>query len=311
MAADISVPPSPPLRPGTVGIIWQSVRPASLVVAVLPVLVGTAAVVADHHARPAIALACLLLAVLLQGGTNSLNDAEDALTGADDVETAGSSLSIRRGWITPSQARAIAIACFTVAAALGVGIAIAVAKPGLLVLGAAALMVGWAYTAPPLRLAYRPLGELASGLPMGVGITWGTAAAQSDHVPASVWWAAVPLALLIAAVLHANNARDRGHDALVGKRTLATFLSPRAVVMEYRALLIAAPMVVLAGIAVRGLPWECALALLPGGLAVRTAFGATEETDVHGWTMFLISSVRLVLLTGITLTMGLLLSRVV
>ena len=57
---------------------------------------------------------------------------------------------------------------------------------------------------------------------MGLGIVWGTAAAQTPSVPYSVWWAAALLALITAAILHANNARDRTHDAAVGKRTLAT-----------------------------------------------------------------------------------------
>ncbi len=106
-------------------------------------------------------------------------------------------------------------------------------------------MVGWAYTAPPFRLAYHPLGEAASGLPMGLGIVWGTAAAQTASVPYAAWWAAAPLALLTAGILHANNARDRSHDAAVGKRTLATRVSVDAVVLEFR-LLVGLPAVLLA-----------------------------------------------------------------
>src|SRR6202011_2984191 len=109
-------------------------------------------------------------------------------------------------------------------------------RPALLLLGLLALAVGWPYPAPPFRLAYHPLGEAASGLPMGLGIVWGTAAAQTPAVPYSVFWAAAPLALLTAGILHANNARDRSHDAAVGKSTLATRLSARAVVLEYRVL---------------------------------------------------------------------------
>jgi len=250
-------------------------------------------------------LACLVLGVLLQAGTNVLNDAEDAMTGADDVETAFPSMSMRRGWIDVGDARRIAATAFALAAVLGLTLALGLHKPGLLLLGAAGLAIGWAYTAPPLRLAYRPLGELASALPMGVGITWGTAAAQTDHVPTAVWWASAPLALLIAAILHANNARDRAHDATVGKQTLATRISPRLVVLEYQALLVGSVPIVLVGIATGGLPATCAIALIPGALAVRAATTVNVGTDGAGWTRAMLGVIRLLVLTGVCLAIGL------
>ncbi|GAC1340678.1 MAG: hypothetical protein NVSMB29_09900 [Candidatus Dormibacteria bacterium] len=296
---------APLQRPGSLGVWWQAVRPFSLVVAAVPAVVGTAALLPTHRARPLVALACLVLAALLLAGTNSLNDAEDAGTGADDVETARPSLSLRQGWIDPAGARRVAIACFGAAGLLGVALVATLHKPGLLLLGAGALLVGWAYTAPPLRLAYRPLGELASGLPIGLGVSWGTAAAQTDRVPAAVWWSAVPLALLTAAVLHANNARDRAHDRTVGKRTLATYLPPRWVVVEYRVLTVGVLPVVALGVLAGGLPWPCLLALLPGILALRAALAVTVATDTRGWTQALIAAVQLVTLTGLCLSLGL------
>lgn len=298
-------------RPSTPTVWWQAVRPFSLVVAAVPGVVGTAALLPDHRVRPLVALGCVVLAALLLAGTNSLNDAEDASTGADDVATARPSLSLRQGWIDAAGARRVATACFVAAALLGAVMVGALHKPGLLLLGAGALLVGWAYTAPPLRLAYRPLGELASGLPIGLGVTWGTAAAQTDRIPASVWWSAVPLALLTAAVLHANNARDRVHDRTVGKRTLATYLPPRLVVLEYRLLTAGVLPVVVLAVATRGLPWPCLLALVPGALAVRAALAVSEASDAMGWTVALIAAVKLVTLTGACLAAGLVVSRLV
>lgn len=295
-------------RPGAVAVLWASVRPRSLTVAAVSSVVGTAALVPARAVEPVVAAGALVLAVLLQCATNVLNDAEDALTGADDATTSGASLAMRRGWIDPARARRIALALFLVAAVLGVTIALSTRRPGLLLLGVAALAVGWAYTAPPLRLAYRPLGEAASGLAMGVGIVWGSAAAQTAHVPAAVWWAAAALALLTAAILHANNARDRAHDAVVGKRTLATRLSPGGVVLEMRVLLIGAALVIGVGLATRGLPPWCLVAVVPALLALRAATRARAGLDGTGWTRLLIASVQLHLLTGLTLAAGLVLS---
>jgi 1,4-dihydroxy-2-naphthoate octaprenyltransferase len=263
-----------------------------------------------HLVQPLTAVGCLLLALLLQAATNVLNDAEDALTGADDYAGSGASLAMKRRWITAAQARAIAAALFAVAAVLGLVIALGTHRPGLLLLGLVGLLVGWAYTAPPLRLAYRPLGEAASGLPMGLGIVFGTAAAQTSSVPSSVWWAGACLALLTAGILHANNARDRVHDAAVNKRTLATRLSEDGVVLEFRILLIGVPVVLIAAFATRSLPWWCLGAAVPAALAVRTAARTDRHLDAMGWTMRLIDCVRLHQLTGLTLAAGFVLSAI-
>lgn len=297
-------------RPGTATVLWESVRPRSLTVAAVSSVVGTAVLVPQRAVQPLTAAGCLLLAILLQAGTNVLNDAEDALTGADDYAGAGSSLAMKRGWIDSMQARQIAAGLFGGAAALGIGIALGAHRPGLLLLGLAAVAVGWAYTAPPLRLAYRPLGEAASGLPMGLGIVWGTAAAQTAQVPNAAWWAGGALALLTAGILHANNARDRVHDLAVGKRTLATRLSPGSVVLEYRALLGGVPFVLAAGLATRGLPLWDLVAAFPAALAVRSAVRARTDLDGMGWTRRLIDCVQLQLLTGLALGIGSLVSGI-
>jgi 1,4-dihydroxy-2-naphthoate octaprenyltransferase len=296
-------------RPGAASVLWQAVRPRSLTVAVLPVLVGTVALAPSRGYSVPVAFGCLCVAVLLQAGTNAVNDAEDALTGADAGPGAMPSLALRSGWIDVRQARLIGLGALGLAAVLGLCLALAIGKPWLLGLGAAGVVIGWAYTAPPLRLAYRPLGELASGGPMGIGITWGTAAAQAGArgVPPSVLWAGAMLAVVTASILHANNARDRESDVLVGKHTVATYLSPRGVVLEFRLLLAATAVLLVVGLATRGLPVTCLVALPAVMLALRVASRARADLDARGWTRLLIACVGLHLLTGVLLALGLLL----
>jgi 1,4-dihydroxy-2-naphthoate octaprenyltransferase len=217
---------------------------------------------------------------------------------------------MRAGWIDARSARRIGLGALGLAALLGLSLALAIAKPWLLWIGAAGVVVGWAYTAPPLRLAYRPLGELASGGPMGIGITWGTAAAQAGArgVPPAVLWSGAMLALLTAAILHANNGRDRESDARIGKRTVATYLSERGVVRELRGLLLLVPVLLVAGLATRGFPLACLVVAAPAVLVVRTALRARAGLDARGWTRLLIACVGLHLLTGAALALGLLLS---
>lgn len=296
-------------RPGTLAVAWNAVRPRSLTVAVLPVVVGTVALARDRSFSVPVAVGCLAVAVLLQAGTNAVNDAEDALTGADAQPMAMPSLALRRGWIDARQARRIGLGALGMAALLGLALALAIGRPWLLGLGAAGVVIGWAYTAPPLRLAYRPLGELASGGPMGVGIAWGTAAAQAGAhgVPVSVLWAGGMLAAVTAAILHANNARDRESDARIGKRTVATYLSPGGVVWEFRLLLAATLVLLGAGLAARGLPVTALVALPAAVSALRVARRARADLDGRGWTALLIASVKLDMQLGALLALGLLL----
>jgi 1,4-dihydroxy-2-naphthoate octaprenyltransferase len=125
-----------------------------------------------------------------------------------------------------------------------------------------------------------------------------------------VWWAAAPLALLTAAILHANNARDRVHDAAVGKRTLATRLTAGGVVLEYRLLVGGAAVVIAAALIARGLPLWCLGAVVPAALALRSAARVNEHTDGRGWTMQLIGCVQIHLLTGLVLAVGFVLSAI-
>ncbi len=297
-------------RPGAVRVVWSAVRPRSLTVAVVPVLVGTVALAPSRSYSVWVAVGCLCVAVLLQAGTNAVNDAEDALTGADAQPGAMPSGALRRGWITVGQARWIGLSLLGCAAVLGFALALAIGKPWLLLLCAGGVLIGWQYTAAPLRLAYRPLGELASGGPMGLGITWGTAAAQAGAfaVPHSVLWCGVMLALLTAAILHANNARDRESDVRVGKRTVATYLSPRGVVVEYRVLMLLVPALLVIALAVRGLPLVCAVAIPAAARTIPPALRARPDLDARGWTRLLIAAVTLHLAVGLSLALGLLLS---
>ena len=98
---------------------------------------------------------------------------------------------------------------------------------GLLLLGLAGLALGWAYSAPPLKLMSRGLGELT------VALTWGLIVVGADQVQRREWLllpgiAALGFALLMANILLINGHPDAASDAAVGKRTLVVRLGARA-----------------------------------------------------------------------------------
>lgn len=115
--------------------------------------------------------------------------------------------------------------------ALGGGVGVAGAALGafapvvllLLVLGAA---LGWQYSLSPLRLAWRGWGEVDNALLGGMLLHFYGHATASGTFELSLLWICLPFTLLVFVNLLATGWADREADAAVGKRTLATRLSP-------------------------------------------------------------------------------------
>src|SRR5690606_2080145 len=76
----------------------------------------------------------------------------------------------------------------------------------------------------PLPYGYRALGELAVFVFFGLVATVGSRYVHDMTAPLSAWILAIPMGMLAAAILVANNRRDIDTDARVGKRTLAVVL---------------------------------------------------------------------------------------
>ncbi len=100
-------------------------------------------------------------------------------------------------------------------------------EPGVFWLGTAALLLGWSYHGPPLKLAYRGLGELDVLAIYGPGIALCTYVMMIGHYSADVVFAGLPLGLLIAAFLWVNEFPDYYADLGAGKLHLVARLGKR------------------------------------------------------------------------------------
>ena len=145
----------------------------------------------------------------------------------------------------------------------------------MVLLGLMGVLLGWAYSAPPLALMSRGVGELA------VAVAWGLMVVGADYVQRGQFFlipsvAAVSYALLIANILIANGFPDAPSDGQVGRRTLAVRLGPRAGAWVYVALAVLAHLWIAAMVWALVLPlptlWALAsapLALAAGALLLR------------------------------------------
>lgn len=235
-----------PSSPGArIALTLRMTRPAFLLLTVVACLLGTATAAACGCGLSLpLALGATLLAVLAHAAGNVLNDLHDARNGADAANrtgifpfTGGSRL-IQNGIVSERQTADLAHALLWFLVPAGLLLAVK-AGGGVIVLGMAGLFLGWAYSAPPLKLMSRGLGEFT------VALVWFLVVVGADYVqrrqffpiPASV---ALDFALLVAALLLINGFPDADADAQVGKRTLVVRLGPAGACVLYWSLVLSA-----------------------------------------------------------------------
>jgi len=122
---------------------------------------------------------------------------------------------------------AAALAAFLAASAWLLSVTPASASPVLSVLGAMTILaIG--YTAPPLKLCYRGLGELDVAVTHSIGvILCGYVFLGGTWNDATPWLLSLPLLLAIMPSITLSGIPDLEADAAAGKRTLAVRLGQR------------------------------------------------------------------------------------
>jgi 1,4-dihydroxy-2-naphthoate polyprenyltransferase len=151
---------------------------------------------------------------------------------------------------------------------------------GVLSLGVTGLALAFFYHAPPLRLSYRGLGELAVAVAYGPLICAGTYLVQRGTVPVTVVLVSLPLGILIAAFLWINEFPDYAADAQSRKQTLVVRLGRPAAAEGFVWLGIAAA-AVLALLPAAGISpavWLAAIAATRYVPAARALLAAPEDT---------------------------------
>jgi 1,4-dihydroxy-2-naphthoate polyprenyltransferase len=207
--------------------IWlMASRPRTLPAAVAPVLVGTAFAGFEHVFHPLRFLAALLGALFIQVGTNLSNDYSDARRGADAEDRLGPVRVTAGGLVPPRQVLIATYVSFGLAVLFGVYL-IVVAGWVLLVIGAASILAGVAYTGGPKPYGYEGLGEVFVFLFFGIVAVTGSYYVQTTHLRWEAFALAVPVGLLASGILVVNNIRDVDSDRRAGKRTLAVKLGRR------------------------------------------------------------------------------------
>lgn len=197
-----------------------AVRPKTLGASLCPVTMGAALAWNDGAFAWLPVLAALAGACLLQIASNFANDLYDALRGADGATRIGPPRAVASGLVTPRAMRR-ALALVLALAAVPAAFLAWHAGWAFAAIGIAGAICAVGYTAPPMSLAYRGLGDLFVFIFFGPLAVAGTrAACDGDWTAASAVCGIAPGAIGVA-LLATNNLRDRIGDAASGKRTLA------------------------------------------------------------------------------------------
>lgn len=294
----LSARASGPLR------IWMlACRPATLPVAVAPVLVGTAVAQLVGGMRAVAALAAMWGALCFQVAANLANDVFDHEKGADTHERLGPLRVTQAGLLSPRAVRVGMLLSLALALPSGLYLASVAGWP-VLAIGVASSVAALAYTGGPWPLGYHGLGDLFVFLFFGLVAVVGTAFVQVGSAPLVVWPPAVGVGALATAVLVVNNVRDRSTDALVGKRTLAVRFGRRAAIAEYVLLLVIAYAIPIALAVFFSTSLWVLAPLASAPLAVQLA-RAVASAEGRALNPYLGGSARLLLVYAVLLSAGL------
>jgi 1,4-dihydroxy-2-naphthoate octaprenyltransferase len=230
----------------TPAAIWiAALRPKTLGASLCPVAMGAALAWNDGVFAWMPVAAALAGACLLQVASNFANDLFDGLRGTDSGARLGPQRAVASGLITPAAMRR-ALVLVLLLAAVPAAFLTWHAGAAFAAIGIAGSICAVGYTAPPLALAYRGLGDLFVFIFFGPLAVAGTrAACDGDWTAAAVVAGIAPGAIGVA-LLATNNLRDRIGDAANDKRTLAVRFGEQAARVQIacaHALAVAVPFV--------------------------------------------------------------------
>ena len=294
------------------GAAYEILRPFAFTASIIPVLAGASlAWVHQLWDWPAF-IACLLGGVFLHAGTNVVNEVYDVRKGIDTITSPRASHAIVKGRISEHAALLFAGAAFALAVVVGLYLAW-LRGPAIVGLGLLGLVAGWGYTAPPLEYKNRALGVPLVFLLMGPLMVEGSYFAVSGTWSLTALVLAIPVGLLVAAILHGNEWRDIREDSRAGISTLSARIGRRWAHYGYVALVLGAYMVLAVSVIAAILPAWTMLAILSLPFlaqVIRSAeLGATGQARAIA--MIDLQTARLHLAFGSLLVAGLVLSRLV
>ncbi|MBW2999615.1 1,4-dihydroxy-2-naphthoate octaprenyltransferase [Candidatus Woesearchaeota archaeon] len=249
-------------------------------------------------------------------GSNIANDYFDHKSGNDEANKtptpfSGGSRVIQDKLLTPKQVISTSVIFLAIGVILGLYLVISLRSWELLLIGVAGLLGGFFYTAPPLKIGYRGVGEIVIALCFGVLPVLGAYYVQAQAFSLTAFLASIPVAVLIGLVLFINEFPDYDADKKVGKKTIVVIMGKENSMKVYFSLVIFAYLFIAITVILKQFPLWALISLLTLPLAAKALIVAKnnykkikELMPANGMT------IMMHLFTGLLLSLGFILDKI-
>lgn len=263
---------------------WRAVRPFAFTVSLIPPILGGLIALLENPGLGFNVPHFVLTGIgcmIAHAGANLLSDYYDFKARVDREGTFGSSGLLVEKVMEPSEIFRGAWVAFAIAGLIGIYLILA--TPGglfLLVLVLLGGIFGIFYTAGPIVFKYRALGDLAVFVSFGPAMVLGAYYVQAHHFSWAPVIYALPVGLLVDAILHSNNLRDIEDDKMVHVRTVPILIGEQWAQRMYYGLIFGAYLLTLCLIVFAGLTLFSLLTLLSLPLAIRLGKRVSRKREM-------------------------------
>ncbi|HHV71915.1 MAG TPA: 1,4-dihydroxy-2-naphthoate octaprenyltransferase [Clostridia bacterium] len=293
----------------------KAARFSFLTATIVPVSYGTALGFYKGKFDFCFFLWTLIGSAILHLGTNLINNYFDYLNGSDVINLNrtpfnGGTDVIVKGQIKAETVAKAAFACYTIGAAIGFYLAYHRGIP-VFYLGMAGIILSYLYSAPPVSLMSRGLGEFTVGLCFGPLLVIGAYYVQTQVFDPAVLFAGIPLGLLITAVLYVNQFPDYEADKKVRKANWIVRLGLKRAVKWYYVLISLAYIFICLQVGLRVIPLTALAGLLTLPLALK-AFSIIKDNfdQIQAMVPCMAATIGLHFITGSLLVVSLILAQI-
>ena len=266
--------------------LWRLADPKISITSIASMAIGASMAAGDDGfswgwlAVMAAAMFCMEVAKNAWGDVIDYDSGTDlAVKPEDRTDFSGGKRVLVDGLLSRRQTWAVAGAFSAGGLALG-ALMVFLREPDLFYIGCIALLLGWSYHGPPLKLAYRGLGELDVVLIYGPAIAVSTYLLMTGHLDWRVALASLPLGIFIAAFLWVNEFPDYEADIGAHKLNLVARLGRRRASRVLPLIYLLALLLLALAIGADSLPPAAALGaigLIPAAAAARACWRDPER----------------------------------
>jgi 1,4-dihydroxy-2-naphthoate octaprenyltransferase len=196
-----------------------AIRPKTLGASLAPVILGSAISTTTVKVSWPLFGLTLLGAILLQIGSNLVNDYYDFLKGSDGHDRLGPTRVMQAGLVSATEMKNAIAAVFILATFVGAAL-IWVGGWPIFLIGVLSIACAIAYTAGPFPLAYLGLGDIFVFWFFGPVAVCGTYYLQTHRWDLEPFLMSLSLGALAVAILTVNNVRDYNEDLKSQKKTV-------------------------------------------------------------------------------------------